>query len=231
MLSEKQLAANRQNAKASTGPKGKEGKHKVSHNALRHGLTGQLMILTPEEREARDLFCKDLIESLNPETAIERQLAHSVAEDHWRINRLRAAENNILAKAAAGAQSEIEAALDTADAFLREAQRLQLLSLYEQRINRSIAKNHQQLRDLQAERDARRTAALEEAKLLAKLSLSKGAAYNSASDSLPNGFVFSSSEIAHAIDRDNRLSEAKQAKAAQKPTTNPTIHAVPNRAA
>jgi hypothetical protein len=39
MATEKQLAANRRNARRSTGPRSSAGKHRVSRNALRHGLS------------------------------------------------------------------------------------------------------------------------------------------------------------------------------------------------
>lgn len=42
MASEKQIAANRANAKKSTGPKTAAGKAKSSRNALRHGLSSPL---------------------------------------------------------------------------------------------------------------------------------------------------------------------------------------------
>ena len=41
MTSEPRILANRQNAAKSTGPKTTAGKHRVSGNALRHGLTSQ----------------------------------------------------------------------------------------------------------------------------------------------------------------------------------------------
>ncbi len=203
-VSDKRLHANRRNALASTGPKSAKGKQIASHNAVRHGFTGHIVILTPEEREAHELFCQEIIENLNPATAIERQIAHSIAEDHFRLNRLRAAEANILAKAGAGAQSGVEAALDAADAYLREAKQLQFLGLYEQRINRAIHKNLDQLRQFQSERKAEREKQLEQAALLAQQSLSKGIAYDAGRD----GFVFSTAEINARIDRNNRLNEA-----------------------
>ena len=43
MASEKQIAANRANAKKSTGPKTPTGKLKSSRNAYRHGLSGPLL--------------------------------------------------------------------------------------------------------------------------------------------------------------------------------------------
>ena len=42
MATEKQIAANRANAKLSTGPKTTVGKMKSSRNAFRHGLSGSL---------------------------------------------------------------------------------------------------------------------------------------------------------------------------------------------
>ena len=43
MTSEKQIAANRANAKRSTGPKTAAGKLRSSRNAFRHGLSGPLL--------------------------------------------------------------------------------------------------------------------------------------------------------------------------------------------
>ena len=43
MASKKQIAANRANAKKSTGPKTATGKLKSSRNAYRHGLSGPLL--------------------------------------------------------------------------------------------------------------------------------------------------------------------------------------------
>jgi hypothetical protein len=205
MISEKQLEANRRNAQSSTGPTTEKGKRNSSHNAVRHGFTGQVVILTPEDREAHDKFCAGIIADLKPESAVEQQLAQSISEDFWRGNRLRATENNIFAKASAGSQSEVETALATADAFLREAKQLQLLTLYEQRINRAIQKNMDQFRALQTERKAENETQMEQAMLLAQQSLIKGLPYNPAAD----GFVYSSAEINRAIDRNNRLNEAK----------------------
>jgi len=215
-ISDKQLEANRRNAKHSTGPRGEEGKVKASHNSVRHGFTGKINLLTPENREAHDKFCSELIDSLLPETPMEKQFAHSIAEDSWRINGLRAAENNILAEAAAFSHNEVEVALNTAQAYLVNAKELQLFSLYEQRINRAIHKNLAQLQSLQAERKSQRATALEDVKLLAQLSLASGAAYNSPADTLPNGFVFSTTEINRAIDRDNRLKQARDLNSSPK---------------
>jgi hypothetical protein len=42
------------------------------------------------------------------------------------------------------------------------------------------------------------------------MSLAKGAAYEHSSEAISNGFVFSTAEINAAIDRDNRLKQARE---------------------
>jgi hypothetical protein len=230
MTSEKQLEANRRNAMRSTGPKTDEGKARSSRNNLRHGLTGQITVLPSEDREAHDAFVNQLLEGLNPETPMEEQLANSIAEDSWRLNRVRAIETNIFALGRDQEHNPVRIALADAQTFLDQAGKFQLLTVYEQRINRNMQRNLQQLRDLQAERRQQREAALEEAKLLAQLSLINGLPYQPEQDEqahttthpAANGFVFSTAEINRAIDRDNRLKQARElASTAPKPQNRP----------
>jgi hypothetical protein len=209
MISEKQLEANRRNAQHSTGPKTEEGKERASRNNLRHGLTGQINILPTEDREAHDAFCNELSDSLKPETPMERQFAHSVAEDSWRLNRARAIENNMFALGHEGERRELQTALADARTFQAQANQFQLLTIYEQRINRNLQRNLQQLRELQAERQQQHQRAFEEAQLFAQLNLMNGLPYDPAPDMGKNGFVFSTAEINLAIDRNSRLQAAR----------------------
>src|SRR5580704_4702642 len=117
MVTEKQLEANRRNAGKSTGPRTAEGKSNSSRNNLRHGLTGQISLLPTEDREAHDGFCNELIDSFNAETPMEAQLAHSIAEDSWRLNRARAIENNMFALSRQHERREIQIALADAATF------------------------------------------------------------------------------------------------------------------
>jgi hypothetical protein len=238
MISEKQLEANRRNAQNSErvrpyprnteaerstsgqGPKTIEGKAHSSRNNLRHGLTGQISLLPTEDREAHDAFCTELFDSFHTETPMERQLAQSVAEDSWRLNRARAIEDNMFALGHAGERRELQIALADAKCFQEQANQFNLLTIYEQRINRNLQRNLKLLRELQAERKVEREQAMEEAKLLAELSLSQGLAWDPAEFSAgasplcgynSNGFVFSSAEVNIAIDRTNRLKAARQA--------------------
>jgi hypothetical protein len=147
MISEKQLEANRNNALLSTGPT-EEGKKRSRLNALRHGLTGQVTTMTDEDRAAHDKLSKALTQSLAPEGAMEIQLAQRIATDSWRLNRASAIEDNLFALGLHenGGKlcldnEQIDDALTTARVFTMESKQLQLLTLYEQRINRSIQKN------------------------------------------------------------------------------------------
>jgi hypothetical protein len=49
MSTPNRIQINQANAKHSTGPKTKAGKHRSSLNALRHGLTGQLVVMPTED--------------------------------------------------------------------------------------------------------------------------------------------------------------------------------------
>jgi hypothetical protein len=229
MISDKQLEANRANAEtdeavrpyprntdraestAGQGPKADAGRRRSSMNALRHGITGQVTTMTDEDRAAHDKLSSALMKDLAPEGAMEVQLAQRIATDSWRLNRISAVEDNLFAlgQLQHGGQAcangpELDAALTMAHTFTQESKQLQLLSLYEQRINRSLQKNLALLKSLQADRKADREAAMKEAATLLKLSEMKGLEYTPARD----GFVFSNDQIHAAIDRDQRLQRA-----------------------
>src|ERR1700744_32921 len=218
MISEKQLEANRRNAQRSTGPKTEEGKKVAALNARRHHLTGQVTTMTEADRIMHDAFSAAILESLAPEGAMETQLAHRIATDSWRLNRISAVEDKLFARGQNAKSdgihtqdseinaAEIHAALTAAKVFKEESRQLQLLTLYEQRINRNIQKNLATLQALQAARRAKREAEMKEAKKLLQLSEMKGLPYEPAKD----GFVFSNAQIHAAIDKERRLDRAYQ---------------------
>ena len=78
MASEKQLLANIENAKKSTGPRTEAGKKRSSLNALRHGLTGQVVILPREDIAAFAILCRGLPSSAIALTA-DAEFAEAVA--------------------------------------------------------------------------------------------------------------------------------------------------------
>ena len=179
MISDKRLQANRNNALRSTGPKTDAGRKRSRLNALRHGLTGQVTTMTDEDRAAHDQFSQALIKSLAPEGAMETQLAQRIATDSWRLNRASAIEDNLFALGlheTAGHlctdHEQVDAALTTARVFTGESHQLQILTLYEQRLNRALKQNLALLQSLQAARLAQREIEMREAALLLQLSLS-----------------------------------------------------------
>src|SRR5579883_3039148 len=194
MVSDRRIEANRKNAQRSTGPRSDSGRARSSMNALRHGITGQVSIMTTEDRAAHDKFIQQIIDRLQPEDALELQFASLIAEDFWRLQRIRSVENDIFAlgnfSEAAGIDvdhPEIHTSLTRAQTFLDRSKDFERLTLYEHRINRAIEKNRKQLEDLQAERKRLREEALERACLLSQ------AAPQTIDDKdtiAANGFVF-----------------------------------------
>src|ERR1700679_3887042 len=83
--------------KAKKGPSTPEAKERVKYNALRHGFTGQVLIMTPEEREKFDAFLKGMMTDLAPANTHETFLANSMAEEAWRANQIRARCANLAA--------------------------------------------------------------------------------------------------------------------------------------
>jgi hypothetical protein len=82
---------------ASTGPRTAAGKAISSMNAMRHGLTGRVIVLPSEDLNFYRAFCHDLMADLAPETALERQYAQTFCDTQWRLNRARSYEDSMLA--------------------------------------------------------------------------------------------------------------------------------------
>jgi hypothetical protein len=213
MTSAKQIAANRENAKKSTGPK-PESREKTSMNALRHGLTGQVNLMPEEDREAHDKFCAAIVESLAPSGALEIQFAQSIAEDNWRLNRGRAIETNMFALGPFQHDTghlQIDAALAAAQSFGDNPQNFQLLSLYMQRTNRDMQKSLDRLTALQTDRKARQREDLEElAALLEQNEIEHQPVENTETQGA-NGFVFSIHQIHAFATRKRRQKQAETA--------------------
>ena len=193
-------------------------------NSYRHGLTGQVLIQTPEDQVAYDQHCREIRDSLAPAAGMEASLVQSVADNRWRLQRAAAMETSLFA---IGAQEpheyfaqheEIDTALAQAVVWLKEGKNLGLLSLYENRIQRRVEKDMQMIRQLQQDRQAALQQAAEEAELLAQLAASKGEAYDIERDfpreAMPPQFAFSTAQIARLATYNRRLVEAKKHRAA-----------------
>src|SRR4051812_21850027 len=145
----------------STGPRTPEGKRRSSLNALRHGLTGRVVVLPTEDLAAYKAFSKELQTSLDPQTPVERQFAQTYIDTQWRLNRIRSIEEGMFALGhfeAAGDidvdHPEIHSTLTAARKFREDSQAFANLSLYEQRLQRTLKESFRQLNELQVARKA-----------------------------------------------------------------------------
>jgi hypothetical protein len=88
LASEKQLQANRANAKNSTGPKTLAGKARSRLNSRRHGLTAKMLIIVGENADDFDQLRAELLEEHEPQSALECELVERLAGILWRLRRV-----------------------------------------------------------------------------------------------------------------------------------------------
>ncbi len=206
-----QYAANRLNAETPHGSIPSSGRVRSSMNALRHGLTARVVVLPSEDMNAYHAFSKEIVDCLDPQTPVERQFAQTVADNQWRINRIRSIEDGMLGMGhfeAAGdfdcPTTEIHSAMTAARAFRDGSKAFVNLSIYEQRLHRSMKEALRQPKELQAERRERRKTEMDDAIRLRKTAEMKGLPYDPAADN----FVYPSAEIDREERRRDRLHDA-----------------------
>jgi hypothetical protein len=180
-------------------------------NALRHGLTARVVVLPTEDTDAYQAFSKEIVDSLDPQTPVERQFAQTIADNQWRINRIRSIEDGMLSMGhfeAAGNfddntdNPEIHSAMTAARAFRDRSQAFVNLSIYEQRLHRTIKEALRQLKELQTERRERHQTEMDDAIRLLKTQKMKGE------------FVYASAEITAESARRDRLEDSLLAEKA-----------------
>jgi hypothetical protein len=193
-------------------------------NAYRHGLTGQVHLLTPEDQVAYDKHCRVTHEYFNPAGEFEAGLVQSIADGRWQLQRAVAIEDAIFALDNLTLQADPEyyeaiVALTQGKTWLAHDKSLERIALYASRIQRRVEKDIAMLRQLQADRKAAFEKAIEEVEALTQLAEKAGETYNPAADFprelLPPKFDFSNPEIVRLMAHRRRL------KAAQRSTPHP----------
>ena len=86
MASERQIAANRRNARKSTGPRSSAGKRRTSRNSYRHGLTARLTLSSKRAKRIERLARK--IAGDTTDTLL-LELARTAAEAEFDLARVR----------------------------------------------------------------------------------------------------------------------------------------------
>jgi hypothetical protein len=162
MTSPSQFAANRLNALKSAGPITPEGKARSRMNSLRHGLTARVVVLPTEDMDAYQAFSQEIVDSLDAQTPVERQFAQTIADNQWRINRIRSIEDGMFGLGRYEDAHDLEISdpavrgvMTAARAFRDHSKAFVNLSIYEQRLHRTIKEAFRQLKELQTERRAR----------------------------------------------------------------------------
>ncbi len=225
-ISASQLLANIANSMLSTGPRTEEGKAKARYNARRHGLTGQFYVMDEPDRLAYNEHEKEMLAVLQPADYYERQLSIDIAQDHWRLNRVKGIEFNSYGlghherAAETNADSaETEVAVTHAQTWRADNKAFSNMALYETRIHRMITKNKRDLEDLQAKRQAAEAIAREEAELLLADQLAEEETIDQSGliatgllsqDTIQvNGFVFSNAVLLAQMAHKQAVAEAR----------------------
>jgi hypothetical protein len=92
MTSPDQLAANRRNAKKSTGPTSAGGKAITARNACKHGLHAKDVVCADEQSREYEAFATALYADLAPADSVEEQLVDRIVTCTWRLQRMTLAE-------------------------------------------------------------------------------------------------------------------------------------------
>jgi hypothetical protein len=100
-MSLKQLAANRQNARKSTGPRTPAGRAVSKMNALKHGILSKEVLvrglnIKESSRELSALH-ERFWQELNPVGPVEEMLVDQIVTTHWRLRRALTAESGEIA--------------------------------------------------------------------------------------------------------------------------------------
>jgi hypothetical protein len=156
---------NRNNAYHSTGPRTEAGKQRSCLNALRHGLTGQTVVMPAEDLEAYQHHVQGFVDEYHPQGATETQLVQSLADAAWRLNRVAVLETNLLTHDIVyedfpnhESTHEMREAVAIAAALDRHTKALANLSLHGQRLSRQFERTLVLLQQLQSTRHLQKTA-------------------------------------------------------------------------
>jgi hypothetical protein len=153
MASPNQIAANRANAQLSTGPTSSEGKLKISHNAVKTGLTGRTVLLPSDDIAAYQAHVQRVFNEYGPESDEEKRLAHCIADTLWRLERIPVLEAGIYAigrcelaaQFADESDESVRKAMIEAQIFLAYRRDFNNLSIQENRLRRLYEKDEAEL--------------------------------------------------------------------------------------
>jgi hypothetical protein len=212
MSSQQKIEANRQNAQKSSGPTSPAGKEKSSLNAVKHGWTGQTIVVTPNETEPYQNITAGILKDLAPVGVRESDLAHGIANNRWRLHQLAATEAGLYAIGYIEHKTDFDGnplaeAMVRALVFQEKRKDFDRLRRYESGIHRQITRDMAELIALQTARKAQAAQQLKDAIALHTYFTAEGKTWNPADF----GFVLSIEEIERIEQREflrNRVCKA-----------------------
>jgi len=96
-VSDRKRAANRANSRKSTGPRTEAGRARARHNALKHGLRSELVVLPTEDPAGFEAILGTWFDDWRPPTDARRVLVERAAAGAWRLRRCVQLETDRLA--------------------------------------------------------------------------------------------------------------------------------------
>ena len=201
-----QLAANRDNAQQSTGPRTTEGKQRASLNATRHGLTSQVVVLPHEDMRAYQAFLQEALQLWAPINIHEQRLVQRLVDTDWRLNRCPSLEHALFALGSDQAGEindenlQAQAILHAARVLRESYKALESLGRHETRLSRLYQSTLKELKETQAQRKLQELGDMNRAANFYKTNKMKGIPNDPAAD----GFVWNNNEIEAWIVRDTR---------------------------
>ena len=154
MTTQKQLDANRNNAKLSIGPKTDAGKAVVGTNALKHGIFSRHIILNGESKKDFDSLKHEFYNQFQPQGLIENLFWERALAAAWRLSRVTQMESMLMNDAAnRSCGSGISEVLGG-----YSGDELILLSRYEISLEKILFRSLSELRILQNERKSNQLA-------------------------------------------------------------------------
>ena len=206
---------NRANSLKSTGPKTEAGKKRSSLNALRHGLTGQVIVMPLEDLKKYEAFCQGFHKTYQPANEVETSYVQTIAGLTWKLNRGDNIDTNLLSHSQykksdliLTSHDQARDALAMGMAFKEESAYLLNLSLIQGRLDRRLQSNTRQLEQMQAARKAKEAEDMLIAVRLHRVHLHENKA--AGTDQVPydpkvDGFVFSLAQIEACVRRRHLL--------------------------
>lgn len=158
MITQRQLLANRRNAKKSTGPRTAAGRAACRLNALKHGLAAADVILpTPADQTAFAQLRAAFEQDYQPSTTTEQQTLHNLVAARWRFERAQKLESQFFNDKIDDYDSPHDAVALIFHDDSQSSNTLAKISRYETRFERTFYKA---VKELQGIRDLRQVSAI-----------------------------------------------------------------------